>query len=223
MDKVLGIIGGMGPEAAVKFLQNLQRHISAGTDQDYPKIILYNNSKIPDRTQFILGNGPNPLDEILKTGRTLQNAGADVICMPCITAHIFIDILRNSLTVPIIDILEETNRQIQFNKRSIGILSTTGAINARLFHKYFNNNLIIPDLTLQEKYVMKAIYNIKGGEYIESKKLLLRVGKELILSGADAILLGCTEIPLVLKEGDLGILTIDPLDVVARDVLRYLA
>ncbi|HDH63258.1 MAG TPA: amino acid racemase, partial [Firmicutes bacterium] len=92
--KTVGIIGGMGPEATLDLFYKIIKNTPAKKDQEHIHLIIDNYPQIPDRTQFILGKGENPLPYLLRSANLLENAGVDAICMPCNTAHFFVDDIR---------------------------------------------------------------------------------------------------------------------------------
>ncbi|MDT8285138.1 MAG: amino acid racemase [Thermovirgaceae bacterium] len=106
--KVLGILGGMGPAATAEFLRLLADLAVADRDQDHPQIILFSNPRIPDRTAAIIGGGEDPAPDILEGLKRLESWGAQLLAVPCNTAHVFIDRFRGDLYVPLVHIIEET-------------------------------------------------------------------------------------------------------------------
>lgn len=225
-EKVIGILGGMGPEATVDFFSKIVKGTRVKKDQDHLRILINNNPKIPNRTLAIQGKGPSPLRQMVRSAKVLEDAGADFIVIPCVTAHHFYDSLQKRTTIPIFHIVKETVRHIQNHFKGIekiGLLATTGTLQAGLFQKAFARSkikLILPTRDLQKNSVMKAIFGKEGikaiGPSAKSKRLILKASKELIRQGAQAIIAGCTEVPLVLKEGDLPIPVIDPIAILAR-------
>ena len=92
MAKTLGILGGLGPAASVYFYQLITEHTKAARDQDHLDIVLVSKASIPDRTEFILGKSPDsPLPSMAEGVRSLAQAGAELIAVPCNTAHYFYD------------------------------------------------------------------------------------------------------------------------------------
>lgn len=229
--KTIGIVGGVGPEASNKFCDLLIKYKHKSKDQDNIPFIHFCNPQIPDRTEFILGKGKNPVPEIVKTCLKLEEAGADFLVIPCNTAHCFLSQIQQDISIPIIDMIKILIKKIKTENpqiKRVGILATTGSIKAKLFENYLNIidvKAIIPNSQDQEQLVMKAIYGengIKSGKKVYPKKLLLKAAKNLIKKGAQAIILGCTEIPLVLKQKNLNLPLYDPMDIVAEEIIEYI-
>jgi aspartate racemase len=229
-EKIIGILGGMGPEATIDLFIKIVEGTQARKDQDHLRILIDNNPKIPDRTLALQGKGPSPLIQLIRSAKVLEKAGADFIVIPCVTAHYYYGSLRKRAKIPILHIVEETLKHIQAKLkgiRRIGLLATTGTIQTGLFQKAFSNHiieLILPTPEVQKKWVMEAIYGKKGVKAIgpseHSKYLILKASEGLIKQGAQAIIAGCTEVPLVLKEGDLSVPVIDPISILAKAAIE---
>jgi len=229
--KVVGIVGGVGPEASNKFCEFLIKYKKAKTDQENLTFLHYCNPKIPDRTEFIMEKGPDPTNELIKSCNVLKEAGADFLVIPCNTAHYFLPEVQRNTDIPILDMTKLLVKKIvdKYPKiKKVGILATTGSINTRIYQEYFNKvdvEVILPSLEDQENLVMKAIYGntgIKAGKKFIPKKKLLIVANKLIEEGAEAIVLGCTEIPLVLKQKDFNVKLFDPMIISAKEIIKYI-
>lgn len=229
MSKTIGILGGMGPEATVYLFNLIVKGTKAEKDQDHITSIVFNNPKIPDRTDAIVGSGPSPLPYLIEGAKMLETAGADFIVMPCVTAHYFYDEIVKHVSIPFLHLLAEVLRYIKRelgNLKRLGLLATDGTIQTRLFQDLFEKNGIevaIPKDN-DQKLLMKTLYQkkgIKGGYKRHPKKLILEVLKELLQDRQpDGIIAGCTEIPLVLKQADMDVPFIEPLRILAEESIR---
>lgn len=231
-NKIIGIIGGMGPEATANFYMNLIKATKVNADQDHFRVIIDSNSKIPDRTKAILGIGDSPVPEMINTARNLEKAGVELGCIPCITAHYFIEHIETSVNYPIINALKELDFYIKSNyigANKVGVLATSGTIKSELFNKYLKDyNVIYPSETVQKNKVMNAIYSdeigIKSGKDVkDAKKLLVEAGEYLIEKGAQILIAGCTEIVLAIKPEDFHVPLIDPMEVVIKKIIKWFA
>lgn len=227
--KVIGVLGGMGPEATASFFLKVIRETRVIKDQDHIRTIIDSNPEIPDRTNAILYNGPSPVPEMIKTVENLQRAGATVAVMPCITAHYFYDAIQKEITIPLHHVLQGLNTYI--NKmyprvEKIGILSTDATKETGLIQQHLKGKTILhPNDFEQKNKVMRAIYGdngIKQGNTgPEPKQLLLEVAERLINEEhCEMIIGGCTEVELVLKDGDLSVPFIDPMRIAAKDLTK---
>jgi aspartate racemase len=221
--KTIGILGGMGPEATLEFFKTLLSYDKAERDQDHLHIIIENNPAIPDRTAFILGKGENPLPAMLASAERLRIAGAELVGIPCMTAHHFLPEIRKNSPLRFVSALETMDRTLRdtyTEVRSLGILATAGTKAARLYESALPRYAILwPEEEEQKKLVMEAIYGrngIKAGNRGEIPKALLKQAAELLIErGAQAIVAGCTEVPLALSQRDISVPLLDPMHMLA--------
>ncbi len=227
-EKIIGIIGGMGPEAAASLFLKILRLTGAEKDQDHFHIIMDSNPRVPDRTTSILRGGDGLVRAIVAMGKNLQKAEASVAGIACITSHYFMKEIRQGLSIPILDALEETRRHVKkyySEIGSVGVLATSGTVSTRLFDSYLQNHRILyPQPDTQEQKVMEAIYGpqgIKSGHKEAPRDLLLAASRELIDGGARLLLAGCTEIPLALEKQDLPVPLVDPMEILAQALIDF--
>jgi len=221
-EKVIGILGGMGPEATIDLFYKIIKFSPAEKDQEHLRIIIDNNPKIPDRTAAILGKGEDPLPALQETAQNLEKAGADFIIIPCNTAHYFLSQIQKSVRIPVLNMIEETAKDIQQRIpqiQKVGLLASIGTYKTEIYHQQFkklNIEVVYPD-EKDKDVVMKAIYAVKAGDLSEGvKSNILKIAQKLIDEGVKVIIAGCTEIPLILKEGDIPVPLIDPTQVLAK-------
>jgi aspartate racemase len=225
-EKIIGIIGGMGPEATADLFYRIIKATPVEKDQDHFHVIIDSNAKIPDRTPSILGTGPSPFSMILETGKRLEAAGADFLIMPCNTAHYFHEQLQKQLKIPLINMIRISADYVVKTYPEIrvaGLLATDGTIASQLYNtEYSNRNIeIITPYNKSQRDIMEAIYkHIKSGNLVEGKKIVKRVAKELVNIGSNAIICGCTEISLVLHKKELNTPIIDPLQIIAEKAVE---
>lgn len=220
-DRIIGIIGGMGPEASADFYMKLTRRTKVEKDQDHFHVIVDSNPKIPDRTRAILHGGPSPVPEIIRTARRLGLMEVDVACIPCMTSHYFIDEIQAAVDYPILNIIRETAQWIGRTYpgiRKVGVLATSGTVSMGLFDKYLDRaEVVYPSPDSQENLVMEAIYGRKGikAGYLEGLPvaLLTTACEELEAAGAELVIMGCTEIGLALHQHHVSLPLVDPLEV----------
>ncbi|AIU70513.1 aspartate racemase [Thermococcus eurythermalis] len=222
-EKIIGILGGMGPLATVELFRRIVEKTPAKRDQDHPRIIIYNNPKIPDRTAFILGNGEDPRPKLIEGARKLESWGADFIIMPCNTAHFFAETIQKAISIPLVNMIEETAKKIEeMGLRKVGLLATDGTIKGLIYHRALLSRgvqIAVPNKN-DQKRVMEAIYEgVKAGNLELGRKLLLEVARKLERR-VDGIIAGCTEVSVALKPDDLSVSLIDPLDVIAEKAVR---
>lgn len=218
--KKLGVIGGLGPMATAYFLQLLVQMTEARTDQEHIEVLLHSKPQIPDRTRFILGQSrEDPLPQMVEIGRELAGQGAELIAVPCVTAHYFQKKLEDSIGIPVVDTIWETALSLKAaGVTKAGILATDGTIESGLFQRAFAGegiSAMLPDRAGQQA-VMQIIYqNVKAGQPVDSAAFW-RVAEGLFGQGAQAVLLACTELSLVKRDFGLGEGFLDVMEVLAR-------
>ena len=226
--KTIGILGGMGPHATVDLFRKIIEATPAQRDQEHLRILVDNNPGIPDRTQAILGKGKSPLPMMIEMAKNLEKAGADFIVIPCNTAHFWLRELQESVSIPIIDMVEETARAVNSefpHLHKVGLIATTGTIKSQVYHQVFERRgweVITPKEAGQE-IVMKAIYGkegIKTGELEKPKAKIIKVARKLLGMGAEIIVAGCTEVSLVLRQEDLSIPVVDSTEILAKAAVK---
>lgn len=229
-EQVVGIIGGVGPEATSHFVNRLVklRTKPANRDQDHIPYLLFNNPQIPDRTEFLLHGKESPLPELVHTAKMLKHAGATFICIICNTAHTFTTEIQEQVHLPVLNMIEITASHVlktYGESVTVGLLATDGTIKTKLYQDAFAKiapqvRILTPESTSQEK-VMKAIYSIKAHSVNELNTLwLTEVAHELVAQGAKAVILGCTEIPLVFEKHKPTFIAVDPLELLAQAVIE---
>ncbi|MEA2021957.1 MAG: amino acid racemase [Candidatus Caldatribacteriota bacterium] len=233
--KIIGILGGMGPETTVDLFYRIIKFTPAKKDQEHLRIIIDNNPKIPDRTAAILGVGEDPVAVLQETAKNLEKAGADFIIIPCNTAHYFLPQIQKSVNIPLLNMIEETAKEISRKRnpqiKKVGLLASIGIYETKIYTKHFEKydiKVISPEKKDKEE-VKRIIYAVKAGDLSGNiKNDILNITRKLIDRGAEAIITGCTEIPLILREGDIIsqkkrndlIIIIDPTQVLAKAAIK---
>jgi len=220
VEKVVGVLGGMGPEATAVFLHRLVQLTDARYDQDHLKIVVVNNPKIPDRVAHITGSGTSPVPALVEAAQDLVRLGAEIIAIPCNTAHYFWREVQDSVPVPVLNIITETvaaiAEQLETGSK-VGILSTRATADLGLYQvtlETFGLAGICPDAAHQAN-VTKAIDRIKQeGDRQEAASLLEPCLVHLQAQGIRAAIFGCTELGLAPLRTDLQIF--DSLELLAR-------
>ncbi len=226
-EKIVGVLGGMGPEATVDFFAKVIALTAAKRDQNHLRIIIDNNPKIPDRTEAILTKDDTLVPVLVETAKNLEKAGVDFIVIPCNTVHYFYDDLIKEVAVPVLHMIREVTNAIKTslpNCKRVGLLATTGTVNSSLYQKECQKagiEVLVPDSQGQAE-VMEAILEIKGGSSKDSaRKAILRKANQLLERQAEALILGCTDIPLVIKVNDFPVPVFDSNWVLAETTVKF--
>ena len=224
------MLGGLGPESTSKFFMMVVRKFHEHKD-GHPPLIIF-SLPIPFSVEKDLVKESTNADAILpfliEGAMLLEKAGADFIVIPCNTVHIFIDKIRQSVNIPVLSIIEETAKCVRNkNLSKVGLLATQKSIESNLHKKVFDRFGI--EIITQDREdcsdVTNAIFDILSGNANDkTRRLLLKTAEGLIKKGSEAIVLGCTDLMLVVKQEDVNIETMDTLDILAdatvREILR---
>jgi len=204
MKNRLGILGGMGPAASAEFVIRLIQQTPASCDQEHIPFVLWNEPRIPDRSTSIRNGDDRPLPYLLQGMQALKSSGCDLIVIPCNTAHFWFNQLSKS-NIRIIHIVDSVAGALNDAKvtGTIGIMGTHATVEFGLYQYMLNKSgwdCVTPSKEEMNSLVQPAIDLIKGGNIKEAHTMLMTVVKSLINRGANAVVLGCTEIPLAIKE-----------------------
>lgn len=226
--KTIGILGGMGPEATLLFFKKLIANTMANKDQHHARLVIYNDPQIPERLPAIEGKGENPLPMMIKGIYSLKRAGADFAVIPCVTAHYFLPQLQKRKILPIISIIEATISYIKENYgfiNCVGLMAALGTVKTEIFQKELAkekiSTLISDESDLRK--IQNNIFAIKNTALVnreKTRKELIKIGQKLIKKGAQGIIIGCTELPIVLAHDCFDVPAFDVLDILARAALK---
>lgn len=215
----LGILGGLGPASTVYFCELLNRHTLAICDADHIDMLVSSRATTPDRTAYILDkNAPDPLPVMLAEAHRLEAAGVDLIVVPCNTAHYFYDGLAENCNTPILNIIDETCAHLgHIGTQKFGLLATEGTIQSGSYERFCTpRGMTCVTPTNEEQAIISDIIygQIKQNKPVDMDAFY-RVANALRARGCEKIVLGCTELSLLKKEGLDDELFVDSLDVLA--------
>ena len=222
--KIIGILGGMGPEATadlyMKIIKFSQKKYGAKYDCDYPQIII-NSIPAPQMIDGLDGKKREELLKVLKEGvKKLELCGVDFIVTACNTVCYFLPELRKTVSVPILSIIEETVKKGKEKKiKKVGLLATTTTVNERIYERKlaeFGIKTILPGRDSQYK-TTEIIRKIIAGKKSKTDRTTLKsICEELKRKGADGVILGCTDLPLIIRKNNFGTEIIDSTEVLAE-------
>lgn len=203
MTKRLGILGGMGPAASAEYITRLIQQTQANCDQEHIPFVLWNEPRTPDRSTSLRNGDDRPLPYLLQGIQVLKDAGCNFIVIPCNTAHFWYDELIK-FRVPIIHIVDSVAYSLcdaDVDSGTIGVMGTQATIELGLYQNHLTDwDCIVPTQDEMNNIVQPAIDLVKAGDMVKSHVMLMSVVDSLIARGARAVVLGCTEIPLAVRE-----------------------
>lgn len=216
--QIIGVLGGMGPQATCDLFQKLIDCTPAKIDQEHMHIVIDNNPGVPDRTGHILHGRSDPTPVLVEGALRLKHAGCGFIIIPCNTAHFYADAIEKQAGIPVLSMIEATARAAATllpAGAAVGVMATSGTLQLGLYHRALERvglRALAPDDEYQLK-VTDIIYGpqgVKAGYRDQALRSKARdVAGHLITRGARAVIAGCTEIPLVLADGDIDVPVLD--------------
>jgi aspartate racemase len=226
---LIGVLGGMGPLATVDFMQKLARATPARIDQDHVPALVSSIPQIPDRTEAFRGKGPSPLEALVECAVRLEAAGVGMIVMPCNTAHLWFDDIRQRVGTPMLHIVDAAIQdalQRCGSHARIGLLATEATTASGLYVDRRPPGREAPKWVLptdeeMAELVMPGIAEVKAGRLQSGRLLLENAASALRRRGAEALVLGCTEIPIVIDDDIAQLPTVDATDSLARRAVRW--
>lgn len=232
----VGMIGGLGPAATVDLYDKITRFTPAKTDQEHIKVVVEQNPQIADRTACLLHGGDDPTLALYECAKRLEKDDCDALIVPCNTAHAFVPFIERHVKIPFINMQQVTMEEIQRKlgeKARIGLLATSGTIQTGIYAqkaKVMGLPMFTPDEAHQAR-VMAAIYGPQGAKagFTDGvcREDLVSAAEYLVKTyDCNCLILGCTELPLILDEDDhfpvagKEVCVVDPTAVLARKVVQ---
>ncbi len=203
-EAIVGILGGMGPEATVDLMNRVIQATPALDDADHIRMIVDNNPKVPSRIKALIeGDGESPIPSLTDMAQRLEHWGADFLVMPCNTAHYYYPAITAAVTIPVVNLINLAAEQVSRQHpqiRKLGLLASTAVLKTRLYEQRFARNqiqILFPEPSIQAG-VMALIKGIKAKRYDAAllQQLALAV-TDLQAQGAECLLIACTELSVV--------------------------
>ncbi len=224
--KKIGILGGMGPEALsdmyLAICKYYQMNFNAKYDKDFPPMIMY-SVPIPDVVESI-ENEQETLIALTDASKILQVDGCDFIVIACNSVQFLLDDIRKKISIPIIGIAETVAKELQTKGyKKVGILATQTTIGKKIYDEELNKigvSLLSPDEDNQNVVTEVIMTLLSGKASSRETQKLKNVVDILKRNGAEAILIACTDLPLVIKQADTAIPLINCTEIYANETAR---
>ena len=223
----VGILGGMGPAAAIDLQAKILALTPAHRDEDHVPVVTWNVPQIPDRVAAIEGRGPSPLPAMAEGVRALEAAGVEAIAIACNTAHHWAGELKAGMRVPLLDIVDAVAQAIETRPsrpRRIGLMGTSGTLASGFYGRRLEalgHAWIAPDEAHQAAFVETAIACVKSAGLAAARERFGVAARHLVERGADLLLLGCTELPLALPGSGFEARCLDANHALAEAIVRF--
>ncbi len=221
---VVGVLGGMGPQATVELMRRVIAMTPAEDDQDHIRMIVEHNPKVPSRIKALIDKtGENPAPVLIEMAKRLETAGANVLAMPCNTAHAYADQIRAATSIPLLDMIGLTAGRLShmlLMHRRVGLLASTAVKSLGLYERALDPLGITVTYPRDQTEVMRLIKAVKRGETgADQRRELHALAEEL--QDADVLIIACTELS-VLADGLGGTKPVlDALDVLVEEVVAW--
>lgn len=221
-DKLVGIIGGMGPDATVDFMSRVLQATPASTDQDHVRMVIENNPRIPSRQLAMRGEGKDPGPAIAAIAARLEVAGAEFLVMPCNLAHAWQSDIEAAISIPFVSIIDASVQSAldrSAGGSAVGLMTTPGCYTAGLYQQALatSGRPVITQTPDELAETMSLVEKIKSGDQSEEVASGLRaLASKLVDRGAMVLIAACTEFPLVLDESMFNVAFVSSTDVLAR-------
>jgi len=203
-EKVLGIIGGMGPEATVELMKRVVKGTPVAGEEDHIRILVDNNPKVPSRMKALIeGTGESPGPYLAQMACSLEAAGADFLAMPCMTAHYYFEEISSAVTIPVMNMVRLSIDAVLEHiptVRTIAVLASTAVLKTELFEKAAGDAKLrfLSPAPSRQGQVLTAIKRIKKGDFDpELADGLQEAAEDVVKAGAEAIIVACTELSLI--------------------------
>lgn len=221
----VGVLGGMGPEAALLFMQRVLAAVSAEDDADHIPLLVDQNPQVPSRIAALIeGKGTDPAPVLAAMAKRLETAGAQGLVMPCNTAHAYAPVIQMAVGIPFLSMVGTTTEAIAklYPKAKIGMLASPAVKRAAVFDPAFQANGLTPLYAEDQDALLSAIRQLKrDGNDPSAKETALRMAKALYAQGADVVLVGCSEFSMLTQDIAAQMPVIDSLDVLVSATVTF--
>jgi aspartate racemase len=223
---IVGVIGGMGPEATVDLMRRVIVATPAQDDVDHIRMLVDNNSKVPSRIKALIEKtGEDPTPVLVGMAKGLVAAGADFLVIPCNTAHHYRPAIQAAVPVPVADMIGLSIARFQTvlgNSPKIGLLASPAVRITGLFERRCRDSgieVLWPNGE-DDAAVLAVIKAIKSGRPTQAQTTAYRAAAQgLVRQGAGLLVIACTELSVAGGLDGLGAPWIDTLDVLVDDIL----
>ena len=223
----IGILGGMGPAAAIDLQAKVLAATPATTDREHLPVVVWNVPQVPDRVAAVLGRGPSPVPEMLAGARALEVAGCEAFAVACNTAHHWADELAAGVGIPLLHIADAAVAalaRLPARPMRVGLLATRGTLASGFFAERLARQgfeWLVPTEEEQDRLVAEAIARVKAGDAAGARAPFEAAARALAARGAEAILLGCTELPIAAEGARLPVPVLDASRALAEALVDF--
>ena len=225
--KTAGVLGGMGPDATVDFMSKVIALTNSGRDQDHIHMLVDQDPTVPNRQDAIKSGADLVSPHLAQMAQRLESCGADFLVMVCNTAHVFLEDVHAATKIPFISIIDESVGEIDRiceGATKVGIMATDGCLDTNIYQDAIaasGRTALVPDADNRVK-LMSMIHAVKAGDQSDAVRFGMEsVARALMDDGAEVLIAGCTEIPIVFDGNDFDVPVVASTDVLARRTVEF--
>lgn len=223
--RTVGILGGMGPEATVDLMRRVIQATPARDDADHIRMLVDNNPQVPSRIKALIDKtGPSPAPAMIQMAKSLESQGAELLAMPCNTAHHYHQELADAVQIPFLNITQLAARRIAETLpklRRIGLLASSALAPIRLYEPAFNslNVEVIHPADVEQDAMMSLIRAVKAGDASNEISALIPAIRYLESQNTEALLIACTELSVISEHARSQLPVFDASQILAEEVV----
>lgn len=223
---IIGILGGMGPEATIDLMRRVLVSTPAFDDSDHVHLLVDSNPDVPSRIAALIDRtGQSPGPELVRMAKRLEFAGAEALAIACNTAHAFAFDIHDAVNIPLLDIIALSARRIAamtLKHRRVGLLASSAVIDLKLYEKALAGHGIATAVPARQAELMAVIKAVKRGDTgALTRQTFATVADALMKSGVDLLLIACTELSLLGDSIDPAAPSLDALDVLVQEIVAF--
>ncbi len=222
----VGVLGGMGPEATIHLMARVVDMTTAADDCDHVSMIVDNNTVVPSRIKALIektGDDPGPV--LAEMARGLETCGADALAMPCNTAHHYAAVIEAAVDIPFLNMVELAVARVNamnLANRRVGILASPAVRSTQIFDRAFNAQQLETLYPSDQNRMLNAIRLVKiDSNNATARQVLADAADELTRSGADCLLIACSEFSIIADAVPSSYSCYDSIDILAEAVIKF--
>jgi aspartate racemase len=221
VSRTIGILGGMGPAATVDLMGRIIAATPTSGDAGHFRLVVDCDPSVPDRNRAIAGAGPSPGPALARMAQGLERQGADLLAIACNSAHAWADEIQIATNIPLVSMIDATVTAIPTGIRCVGLLAADACLGASLYQTPLDAAGFEVLTTNRQEAFMALIYGVKAGDSSAGARAgMAAIAGELVARGAELIIAGCTEVPLLLDSSACPVPLVDSTDALVRQLVR---
>lgn len=221
MSRTIGILGGMGPAATVDLMGRIIAATPALGDAGHLRLLVDCDPSVPDRNRAIAGQGPSPSPALVRMAQGLERLGADLLAIACNSAHAWAGEIRAATNIPLISMIDATVAAIPTGIRRVGLLAADACLGAELYQTPLAAAGFEVLTSDRQDAFMALVYDVKAGDTgTEARAGMAAIAQGLVARGAELIIAGCTEVPLLLDPDACPVPVVDSTEALVRQLVH---